>query len=97
MDNETLVAQDNADLGRSIRMFANLVSTALGATPDQNYASEDAYIGNGVGQHAAADPYRGSAVQGRAEVFGNTVAGGFTITPGLVLLLVAGWFLLKKA
>lgn len=92
-----IAASDQIDAARAIRMFANLASTALGVTPDQNYASEDAYLGNYTGQHAAADPYRGAAVQGTTTPFGQTAAsGGFVITPGLLILGAVVWLVLKK-
>ncbi len=102
-DTQQVAANDVADRVRAVRLFSGFLSTALGVEPDQNYASEDAYIGNPMGLHAVATPYRGTAVQGRTDAFGNPVfsngqgGAGFAITPGLLLLGAGLWWLMKKA
>lgn len=78
-----------ADWVRANRMFANLGSLALGAGQDQNYASEDAYIGNPSGVAIIMDPYRGAAVYGTTNSVGevgSTTDGQLVISPGLILL-----------
>jgi hypothetical protein len=94
---DDLTASDAQDKVRAYRMFTGLASTFLGIEPDQNYASEDAAIGSPVGVHAVADPYRGAAVQGKTTAFGSTTSGGgLVLSPGLLLLALGAFFLLKK-
>ena len=91
---------DQQDAQTAFRLFANLYSAALGTTPDQNYSSEDAYLGNATGQFTVNDPYRGAAVQGKAyNVSGLSAqkttgpAAAVGLTPGMVLGIVAVAFL----
>lgn len=90
----------NQEAVNTYRMFTGFASQALGVTPDQNYASEDGYMVNPVGQHAVYDPYRGSVVQGTSNVIKDNSAG--MPEPGLNLIVWAAlaWgvlHMLKKA
>jgi len=95
---EDLTSNDKLDAVRIYRMFTGAASAYLGIEPDQNYANEDAVIYNATGTHAAADPYRGAAVIGTTRSFGQTGAAdaGLVITPGLILLGVGLFFLLRS-
>jgi hypothetical protein len=94
---DTLTSNDAADRVRTYRMFSGLLSNVLGVEPDQNYASEDAWIGAPVGYHVTADPYRGAAIQGKSITVGNGNAQpqGLVIPP-VLLLLGLGLFLMSK-
>lgn len=97
-DTQQVAANDLADRVRAVRMFSGFLSSALGVEPDQNYASEDAYIGNPYGMHTVATPYRGTTVQGRTDMVGatGTAGAGFVLTPGLLLLGLGLLWLVNK-
>jgi len=95
---DDLTNSEAADKVRAYRMFSGIASAVLGIEPDQNYASEDAYIGAPVGFHVTSDPYRGTAVQGKSTMVGTASGngGGFVVTPALLLLAGLAFFMLKK-
>lgn len=95
-DTQQVAASDVADRVRAVRMFSGFLSTALGVEPDQNYASEDAYIGNPMGYHTVATPYRGTTLQGRTDMVGVGQGAGFVLTPGLLLLGLGLLWLVNK-
>jgi len=80
-DNQALAA-DAQDQVRAYRLFAGMASTALGITPDQSGPADDIAPANEFGMHTVSDPYRGTAVQGKAFV----QMGGSDITSGMLLL-----------
>jgi t-SNARE complex subunit (syntaxin) len=86
---------NQADQERTKRLFVGFLSSALGV--DQNYTSEDAYISNAPGQFVIANP------DGTVSQVGRSVsnvqglgAAGLTLSPMLLLLLAAGFLLLRK-
>lgn len=95
-DTQQVAANDIADRVRAVRLFSGFLSTALGVEPEQNYASEDAYITNHFGVNTVATPYRGTTIQGRTDMVGVGQGAGFVLTPGLLLLGLGLLWLMNK-
>lgn len=96
---ETLTSSEAADKVRTYRMFSGIASAVLGLEPDQNYASEDAYIGAPSGAHIVADPYRGAVVQGttRSATGASTgVRTGFVVTPVMIMVGLGLWWFMSQ-
>lgn len=93
----TAAQVNQADTERTKRAFVGFLSSALGV--DQTYAYEDAQVGNAPGQYLIANPDGTYSQLGRSYSSQNqsaVPAAGLVLTPGLLLLGLAAYFLLKK-
>lgn len=91
----TAAQVNQADTERTKRAFVGFLSSALGV--DQTYAYEDTNVGNLPGQYIIANPDGTYSQLGRASSSQQAMAGGFVLTPGLLILgALAAFFLLKK-
>lgn len=96
---DALTIADNQDDIRIRRMFAGVITSALGV--DNNYISEDGQISQPANQFQVFDPfYTDPVTQGRTYTVGAANApgaqGALVISPlMLVLAAVAAYLLLK--
>lgn len=89
---------NQADTERTKRLFVGFLSSALGV--DQTFANDDMNPTNAPGQYIVANPDGTYSTIGRSQSNLNSaqspINSGLVITPGLILLAVAAFFLLKK-
>lgn len=86
-----------ADEARTKRAFIGLLSSALGV--DQIMTTDDAWAANTPGQYVIANPDGTYSKVGQSVSnlnSGNLAAGGFTITPGLLIVGALAFLLFKS-
>jgi hypothetical protein len=94
---QTYDAIQQADEDRTKRAFVGFLSSALGI--DQTYANDDFLPSNQTGQYIIANPDGSFSQVGRSVSNLQTVQGvpGFVLTPGMVVLAIAGYLLFRKS
>ena len=90
--------QAQADEERTKRSFIGFLSSALGV--DQNYATDDMYASNRVGQYRIANPDGTVSALGRSSsnVQSTGLMVGGTLFPASTLMVLAAldYFVLKR-
>ena len=84
-----------ADEDRTKRAFIGFLGSYLGI--DQTYTNADGSVNNAAGQFMIANPDGSYSQVGQSRSNLNSVAvNGFQITPQLILLGLAAFFVFKK-